>query len=60
MRRLGARRARFARRIRGLPLTYGAIQMGVKPINNVEVLKRAGVDPLEVTMRELQLNYLGR
>eukprot|EP00969_Alexandrium_andersonii_P205027 9059824-Alexandrium_andersonii.AAC.1 len=56
---MSACRARFVRRICGIPSTYGALQMGIKPVNNIQVLKKAGVDPLEVTIRELQLGYLG-
>eukprot|EP00969_Alexandrium_andersonii_P087915 3878399-Alexandrium_andersonii.AAC.1 len=42
LKRLSACHARFVRRIWGTPSTYGALQMGIKPVSNVEVLKRAG------------------
>eukprot|EP00969_Alexandrium_andersonii_P288147 12738965-Alexandrium_andersonii.AAC.1 len=57
--RLEAEHVRCVRRILRIPSTYGALQMGVQPINNMEVLKRAKVDPLCVLLRELQCMYFG-
>eukprot|EP00969_Alexandrium_andersonii_P104428 4607972-Alexandrium_andersonii.AAC.1 len=50
---------RCVRRILGIPSTYGALKTGVRPMNNIEVLKAAGQEPFVVLLREQQLLYFG-
>eukprot|EP00969_Alexandrium_andersonii_P317619 14031922-Alexandrium_andersonii.AAC.1 len=43
----------------GIPSTYGAKVMGRTPVPNADVLKRSRQDPVIISIRCLQLFYLG-
>eukprot|EP00969_Alexandrium_andersonii_P136456 6037358-Alexandrium_andersonii.AAC.1 len=43
----------------GIPSTYGAKVMGRTPVTNADVLRRSKQDPIIISIRCLQLFYLG-